>query len=54
MRDAEVNETYYQPYHLWTGSQAIRELYEIMYVPKKDVKSWLCLTSAFTSSCSFS
>ena len=35
MTDEKLNEVYYQPYYLWRGGKAIRELHEIMAIPKK-------------------
>ena len=37
----KLNEAYYLPDHLWTSSEAIRELYRTTSIPKKDTKSWL-------------
>ena len=41
MADEKLNEVYYQPDHLWTGSKAIRELQKIKFMPKKHIKRWL-------------
>ena len=41
MTDEKLNETCYQPNHLWTGGKVIRELRKITSVPKKNVKPWL-------------
>ena len=41
MTDEKIDKVYYQPDHLWTGVKAVRELYKITSVPKKDFKPWL-------------
>ena len=42
MTDKEkLSQVYYQPDHLWTGNKAIKEQHKIMFVSKKDFKSWL-------------
>ena len=41
MTDEKLNEIYYQPYHLWTGGKAIRQLHKITSIPKKNIKPWL-------------
>ena len=42
MTDEEkLYEAYYQPNCLWTGGKAIKELYKITSMSKKDIKSWL-------------
>ena len=38
MTDKKLNEAYYQPDHLWTGSKAKGELHKITPMPKKDAK----------------
>ena len=35
MADEKLNEVYYQPDYLWRDDKAIRELHEIMSIPKK-------------------
>ena len=32
---------YYQPYRLWTGGKAIKDLHKITSMSRKDIKSWL-------------
>ena len=41
MRDKKLNEAYYLLNHLCTVGKAIRELHQIMSIPKKDVKPWV-------------
>ena len=42
MTDEEkLYEAYYQPNCLWTGGKAIKELYKITSMSKKDIKPWL-------------
>ena len=42
MTDEEkLYQAYYQPDRLWTGGKAIKELYKITSISKKDIKSWL-------------
>ena len=41
MTDEEkLYQAYYQPDRLWAGGKAIKELYEITSMLKKDIKSW--------------
>ena len=37
----KLYQAYYEPDRLWTGSKAIKELYKITSISKKDIKSWL-------------
>ena len=39
--EEKLYQAYYQPDHLWTGNNVIKELYKITSTPKKDIKSWL-------------
>ena len=39
MTDKKLNEAYHRPNHLCTGGKAIRELYKVMSIPKKDFRS---------------
>ena len=42
MTDEEkLYQAYYQPDRVWTGNKAIKELYKITSMSKKDKKSWL-------------
>ena len=42
MTDEEkLYQAYYQPDRLWTGNKAIKGLYKITSISKKDIKSWL-------------
>ena len=42
MTDEEkLYQAYYEPDCLWTGNKAIKELYKITSMSKKDIKSWL-------------
>ena len=42
MTDEEkLYQAYYQPDRFWTGKKAIKELYKITSISKKDIKSWL-------------
>ena len=34
-------QAYYEPYRLWTGGKAIKELHKITSMSKEDIKSWL-------------
>ena len=42
MTDEEkLYQAYYQPDRLWTGGKAIKELYKITSMTRKDTESWL-------------
>ena len=42
MTDEEkLYQAYYQADRLWTGNKAIKELYKITSMSKKDIQSWL-------------
>ena len=41
MAGKKLNESYYQPDHLWIGGKGIRELHKITFIPKADIKRWL-------------
>ena len=42
MTDEEkLYQAYYQPDRVWTGNKAIKELYKITSMSKKDIKSCL-------------
>ena len=42
MTDKEkIYQVYYQPDRLWIGNKAVKELYKIASMSKKDIKSWL-------------
>ena len=41
MAGKKLNESYYQPDHLWIGGKGIRELHKITFIPKTDIKRWL-------------
>ena len=37
----KLYQAYYQPDRLWTGGKAVKELYKITSMSRKDIKSWL-------------
>ena len=39
--EEKLYQAYYEPDLLWTGGKAIKELYKITSMSKKDIKSWL-------------
>ena len=39
--EEKLSQAYYQPDRLWTGSKAIKELHNITFMSKKNIKSWL-------------
>ena len=42
MKDEEkLYQAYYQPDRLWTGGKAIKELYKITSMSRKNIRSWL-------------
>ena len=39
--EEKLYQAYYQPHHFWTGRKAMKELYKITSMSKKDIKLWL-------------
>ena len=39
--EEKLYQAYYQPDRLWTGGKAVKELYKIMSMSRKDIRSWL-------------
>ena len=39
--EEKLYQAYYQPDRLWTGDKAVKELYKITSMSRKDIRSWL-------------
>ena len=39
--EEKLHQAYNEPDRLWAGGKAIKELYKVTSMPKKDIKSWL-------------
>ena len=39
--ERETNQAYSEPYRIWTGGKAIKELHKITSMLEEDIKSWL-------------
>ena len=39
--EEKLYQAYYQPDRLWTGGKAVKELYKITSMSRKDIRSWL-------------
>ena len=43
--EEKLHQAYNEPDRLWAGGKAIKELYKVTSMPKKDIKSWLAKQS---------
>ena len=39
--EEKLYQAYYHPDRLWTGNRAIKELHNLTFMLKKDIKTWL-------------